>query len=206
MQHMLLLVLHGRHLGRLYIRKQFGESYQPEYAASSWFCFTKWWHSSLIFMWSGSITSISNISEPAPKPIWLKLALVHARTEAYKSSFLPATIKLWNQLHEDIKTSDSVQTFRCKLLGSDNRTPIYFCSGKCKYQIIHTQMGMKCSPLNEHLYQNRVRDSPTCQCGYITENVLHYFIQCSLFNNQRALCLNQFLHVPVYELLFGSYN
>ena len=59
------------------------------------------------------------------------------------------------------------------------------------------------------LFRRRVniKDSPKCQCGYITEDVKHYFLDCPLYIQARTkLFLSlSFLQYISYEiLLFGS--
>ena len=45
---------------------------------------------------------------------------------------------------------------------------------------------MKCSALNNELYNLNIIDSPKCACTAQFEDAEHYFLQCPLYNDLRT--------------------
>ena len=57
------------------------------------------------------------------------------------------------------------------------------------------------------LFNNHLRESPECDCGYEIENAEHYLFQCNLFTDQRVQMFNlirKFHPLSVNKLLLGD--
>ena len=115
---------------------------------------------------------------------------IQARTNIFCNSFLPLTIRAWNELPEETKTAPSVASFKYRL-NRDllNHPPTkYFSCGSRNGQIMHASLRMECSSLNAHLYRKNIVPSPSCSCGGF-ESVYHFFFQCPNYAAIRTRCL-----------------
>lgn len=135
------------------------------------------------------------------------------RTTSYQNSFLPSTIRAWNELPSDIKNADSVEQFKRALISHRNVTKpsFYFSLGNRKHNIIMCQLRNKASGLNSHLFNHHISDSASCpNCAFSNENNYHYLFQCPAYDIHRQTFLNVLNHIPgltVYNvdiLLSGS--
>ena len=104
------------------------------------------------------------------------LQTIHSRTTLYFNSFLPSTIKDWNNLTPEVRQIDSVNTFKQFLNRERERIPKYFYSGSRRGQMLHTRLRTHCSGLSDHLFLKNIVESPLCQWGRI-ENAYHYFFK-----------------------------
>ena len=55
---------------------------------------------------------------------------IRSRTSSYQNSFFPKTIHNWNELDNDIKSSDSLEKFIRKLNAPLVKVPKWYYSGK----------------------------------------------------------------------------
>ena len=110
---------------------------------------------------------------------------VHARTTLYYNSFLPSTVREWNNLSLECRNSESVSSFKHSINESSVIVPKYYNSGNRRFQILHTRLRTNCSALNNDLFLKRICDSPYCRCGAI-ENAFHFFLNCPQYARQRA--------------------
>ena len=105
------------------------------------------------------------------------------RTDRFYNSFLPSSIRLWNNLPLEIRNSLPETKFKLNLkqtlLATDN-VPVFYSYGNRFANIIQTQMKLGHSPLNHHLFRFNLVESPLCNCGISNETVPHYFLECSL--------------------------
>ena len=76
---------------------------------------------------------------------------IRARTNLFFNSFLPSTIRAWNNLSEDIRNANTVTAFKYRLNRNRQIPPKYFNAGSGIGQILHAQLRMECSSLNSHL-------------------------------------------------------
>ena len=72
---------------------------------------------------------------------------LHARTNLFFSSFLPATIRDWNSLSLNIRHNDSISTFKKYLNSNKNPPPSYHNAGSRIGQIVHTGLRLECTSL-----------------------------------------------------------
>ena len=133
---------------------------------------------------------------------------IQTRANYHLNSFLPSSIREWNNLTEDIRNSDSVSSFKYALKRQLNlpSVPNYFRFGKRKLQVLHTRLRTKCSALNNDLFLKNMTDSPSCACGQI-EDAGHFLLQCTLYADHRDILRNALLAHPRITtrlLLYGD--
>jgi hypothetical protein len=91
---------------------------------------------------------------------------IRAQTSAFQNTFFPKTISDWNNLEDDTKLSESVDSFTYKLNKNRVKIPSWYYCGDRRLTILHARLRMLCSPLNDHLYSLvHVVDNPSCSCG-----------------------------------------
>ena len=111
--------------------------------------------------------------------------LVPARITALYNSFIPYTIRLWNNLPQNLRALHEFDTFKVEYLRDLPKDNVLYCYGNRKAGIHHARIRMGCSILNHHLYKNHILDSPQCRCGHSCEDALHFFFVCELFSMHR---------------------
>ena len=132
------------------------------------------------------------------------LQTIDARTTQYYNSFLPSTVRSWNNLPIEVKQSASVSSFKQFLNKDKSQVPKYYYSGSRQGQILHVRLRTNCSALNLDLFLKNMTDSPLCRCGSI-EDTQHFFFHCPYFQAQRLDLLNTIsyyqtptLHIMLY--------
>ena len=117
-----------------------------------------------------------------------QLRHINCRTTRYFNSFLPSSVRLWNDLPDDIKESPSLSLFKLKLsklLFFRHEIPNYFAYGDRFSSIIHTQLRLGQSGLNSHLFEKNIVPSAACSCNFPNENICHFFLYCPLYESHR---------------------
>ena len=115
------------------------------------------------------------------------LSLPPNNTTSFQRSFIPNTTRKWNRLPSPIREETGKSTFKrelTKLLGCPSPPPYYSYGSKIGNSL-HTQIRTGTLPLNAYLYQIQKSESPVCPCGYRTENVKHFILNCPLHQNIR---------------------
>ncbi|MCG7879453.1 MAG: reverse transcriptase domain-containing protein [Candidatus Thiodiazotropha taylori] len=115
---------------------------------------------------------------------------VNARTTLYYNSFLPSSIRAWNDLPGAATQIESVNGFKNFLNKDKTPVPKHYYSGKRKAQVLHTRLRTNCSSLNLYLFLKNISVSPLCSCGSIEDNQ-HYFFHCRQYQRQRTEFLNE---------------
>ena len=82
----------------------------------------------------------------------------HANTNLFYNSFLPSTIRAWNSLPNDVRSSSSVAAFKYRLNMNISKPPRYFNCSTRMGQILHARLRLDCSSLNAHLYRKNIID------------------------------------------------
>ena len=118
-------------------------------------------------------------------------SLVPTRTARYKSSFLPSTTVLWNNLTNSVRFSPSLSIFKSSL---NNITklpspPDWFHTGSRFANILHTRLRLNNPALNAYLFRTGRSPTCSCECGYKTENIKHFVLDCPLYAAQRGRLL-----------------
>lgn len=114
-------------------------------------------------------------------------------------SFIPSTIRQWNNLDLSIRNAESTQRFKndLKKLNSMNLSiPKHYSFGPRKLNIILTQLRCSASFLNYDLYRVNIISDPSCVCGHEREDSYHYFFQCPIYTNLRQCLLNTLDWLP----------
>ena len=131
-----------------------------------------------------------------------------ARTQLYYKSFLPSSIRSWNELAPVIRDSSSIQSFKYQLNKNLTKPPKYYYNGDRFLRIQHTRLRTNCSILNEHLLSKNIISDPYCACGAI-ESTKHIFFECQRYNRIRTVMLTQLARygvLNVSNILFGVAN
>ena len=129
------------------------------------------------------------------------------RTQFYSNSFLPSTIKSWNNLPPEIRNSDSVSIFKSQIniLFGKTSIPSYFYFGDRFLNIQHARLRTHCSNLKEHLYSKNIIEDPFCICGEV-ETSEHFFLECTIYDEHTIMVdnLQAFLPITIPRLLYGD--
>lgn len=131
---------------------------------------------------------------------------IATRTQLYYKSFLPACIREWNDLSDDLRNSESLTIFKSRLNTDVRKVPKYFNSGNRLLQIYHTRLRTECSALNHHLFSKSIIASSLCFCGDI-ETTKHYLLECPRYVQLRTTMINNVSTICIpslSSLLFGD--
>ena len=79
---------------------------------------------------------------------------LNCTTFYYQHSFLPSSIKLWNNMPNDSRLNSSKSCFKRFLNRNLGNKSYYFNIGSRKEQIVFARLRLKCSSLKDHLFQN----------------------------------------------------
>ena len=135
-----------------------------------------------------------------------------ARTEIMKRSCIPSSVNLWNEADNELKDSNTLQSFKYhqKMASTRNlKIPSYYFYGKRRLSVLHARIRTNCSNLNSDLFNNFLRPDPICSCLTEPETAEHYFFRCNKYNGQRLVLfhsLRNYLHLRLEVLLFGNQN
>lgn len=128
------------------------------------------------------------------------------------NSFLPSTIKLWNELPLQIRILPTVSSFKkaIKTYSLESQTNFMTLDTE-KANIIHCQIRNNARNLNADLFNHFLCENSICDmCGYVSENAYHYFFVCPHYDVQRQVFIqsitNLNLDIPtsVDLLLYGD--
>jgi hypothetical protein len=122
---------------------------------------------------------------PVRSAAGLTQSLVRTRLTLFDNSFLPSTIRLWNNLPEHLRLISDSSTFKTAISPQPKAKNKPFGYGERKINIIHSRIRMGCSSLKAHLYDMHIINEPTCRCGANREDASHYLFECPLFFNLR---------------------
>ena len=127
---------------------------------------------------------------------------INTRTSQYYQSFLPSTVRSWNDLPVEAHQYNTLNSFKHFLNKGKARVPQYFYTGSRKARILHTPLRTNCSSLNLDLFMKNITDSPLCSCGS-AEDAQHFFFHCHNYQAQRNELLNSIslYHTPSLQLL-----
>ena len=117
----------------------------------------------------------------------------HCRTECFKYSFFPSTLTDWFKLDENIRNSESISSFKKKLLSFIR--PVQRSTFNIFDPIgikLLTRLRLDLSHLNEHRFRHNFQDclNPLCSCSLEIENTVHYLLHCHHFSTIRIDLMN----------------
>ena len=131
---------------------------------------------------------------------------VNAKSQLYFNSFLPSTIREWNELPPVVQNSPTLPIFKNHLNSNLRAPPVYYSTGNRLDQINHTRVRTRCSGLNQHLFAKNIVPSPLCACGQI-ENTRHFLLDCILYHDIRfdMLATISVICTPIIDtLIYGN--
>ena len=115
------------------------------------------------------------------------------RTNCFKHSFFTSTLNDRFNLDINIRNSESITLFKCRLLSFIRpvQNSIYnnFDPKGLKFL---TRLRLGLSHLNAHRFRHNFQDclNPLCSCSLETEDTSHYLLRCHHFSNHRAHLMN----------------
>ena len=134
-------------------------------------------------------------------------SLVYARTSLFINSFIPSSTRLWNGLPLKIRNCPSVNTFKVQL--KRHLFPVRLGQlrhGPRKLNILMNRLRVDFSALNAHLFTRCLIENPSCACGCLSETVIHYLLQCPLYNTPRQVLLARISEIINDENLDLNFN
>ena len=111
------------------------------------------------------------------------LQTIRAKTSLYYNSFLPSTLRQWNNLSIETRQLNSLNSFKCFLKEDKRTVPKYYFYWVRKAQILHTRLRTGCTSLNLDLFMKNITDSPMCQCGSIETHSISFFTATFIKDN-----------------------
>ena len=80
-----------------------------------------------------------------------------SRTQLYYRSFLPSSIRPWNDLSLEVRQSNSIQSFKYQLNKNLKKPPKHILHWQPNIsQIQHTRIRTDCRSLNHHLFFSKI--------------------------------------------------
>ena len=140
--------------------------------------------------------NIRNIDEHYIQP-------VTALKTVYYNSFLPSSIRLWNNLDSSTKACPSISAFK-HMVNKMTKQKSYYCTGTRKGQVLHARLRMRCSNLNSDLVSRYISDNSACACGHPIENAEHFLLHCQNYAQARRHIQSLDTPVDANILLHGS--
>ena len=128
-----------------------------------------------------------------------------SKTNLYQNSFLPKTVRDWNDLPIEIKSASSLNSFKNLINRNLTKPPKYYYEGERHAQILHTRLRLGCSSLNYDLFKNHVSDTDKCNCGLI-ESSEHFLLHCARYDNIRFETLHKITLAYDTETLLKGNN
>ena len=113
--------------------------------------------------------------------------------EYLKNSFFPATIKEWNILGPDIRSSESINVFKSKILKFIRPKANSFfnlLNSKWVKLIIRLRLGL--SHLRDHKFKHSFEDclNAICSCGIEVGTTAHFLLHCLKYLHDRKTHLD----------------
>jgi hypothetical protein len=105
------------------------------------------------------------------------------RTTTYQNSFIPQSIKDWNNLDLTLRNNPSIENFKekQKATSSHKSNPLYHHSNN-KASINQTRMRLGLSALSSQRFDYKHIDDPKCRfCNGKVEDTVHFFLICPSF-------------------------
>ena len=122
------------------------------------------------------------------------------RLSLTRDSYIPSTIRKWNNLNQSLRSVSSIGKFKTELKKLDgfNKHPVpkYFSYGPRKLNVILTQLRCSASFLNFDLYRVNILSDPSCQCGADIEDARHFLLECPRYVNIRNTMMNNLDWLP----------
>ena len=130
----------------------------------------------------------------------------------FKNSFFPSTIIEWNNLHLNLRNSDTYEIFKNAILKFIRPSPnsVFECHNPQRIKFL-TRLRLDLSHLREHKFKHSFQDSlsPLCKCGAEVESTPHFLLHCPIHNNDRSSLLSTIRNIDcklieIIPLFFNS--
>ena len=99
----------------------------------------------------------------------------------------------WNKLDLNIRNSESLTSFKSKVLKfiRPSENSIFLCNNPKRIKLL-TSLGLGLSHLRDQKFKHNFLDTldPICNCDEDIETSRHYLLHCSLYTNQSLVLLN----------------
>lgn len=131
------------------------------------------------------------------------LRIPYARTARLYKYFTVSTARLWNDLPDSIKNSNTLNQFKTALKRQHGfKSNMLYLISHTTAQVSHTRMRLGLSSLSKHLYNYHIIEDSTCQfCNMAPEDTSHYILHCPYFTFQRMQLLSEITEVIPFDLL-----
>lgn len=113
------------------------------------------------------------------------------RTQLSHHSYIPASLRQWNELDPDLRNSRTLHSFKYKIKSKFKKHPLvkaYSTSfGPCSKYLTQIRLGL--SKLKAHLFSFNIIPDPICPyCpNNVHETSCHYLLECPAFAAQREV-------------------
>ena len=119
----------------------------------------------------------------------------------FKNTFFHWTIIEWNELAWKIKNSESIETFKKRILSFIRPSPnsTFNCHNPRRIKLL-SWLRLGLSHLREHKFKHSFRDSlnPFCSCGKgEAETSSHYLLHCSNYLEEQLALLNTIRNIDM---------
>ena len=111
----------------------------------------------------------------------------------FLKSYIPSSIRLWNDLRDDLKLLTTLDTFKIHLRQIYCKTETYkpYFVGQTTGHIHLSRLRMNLSGLNAHRHKHHFIDHNICpSCNAINENIDHFLLICPVYAAQRRALLD----------------
>ena len=117
----------------------------------------------------------------------------YCRTDCFKYSFFPSTLKDWFNLGASIRNSESIAIFKSRSLSliRPSQSNVYNIFDPIGLKLL-TRLRLDFSHLNEHKSRHNFQDvlNPLCLCSLEIEDTIHYLLHCQYFFEHRINLIN----------------
>ena len=121
------------------------------------------------------------------------IPIFHCRTDCFKYSFFPSTLRGWFNLDENIRNSESISIFKNRLLSFIRpvQNSVFNIFDPKGLKLL-TRLLLEFSHLNEHRFRHNFEESvnPLCSFSLKTEDKEHYLLHCHHFTPLRINLMN----------------
>ena len=133
-----------------------------------------------------------------------KIPAINVKHDFFKNTFFPSTIMEWNKLDWEIKNSESVVTFKKRILSfiRPSASSKFNCHNPRGIKLMwRLRLGL--SHLREHKLKHSFQDSlkPFCSCGKgEVQTSSHYLFHCSNYSEEWLVLLNTMRNIDMFIL------
>ena len=114
--------------------------------------------------------------------------------QLFLKNFFPSTIIEWNKLDSNIRSSETLNIFKSKILKFIRLTAssiFGFHNSIVVKLLIRLRLGL--SHLRKHKFKHSFQDTfnPLCNCGKEVETTFHFLLSCPNYSDERLTLLSK---------------